>query len=112
MDIYIEDLIALFLIFTVVLCLGLRAAERGVNYMMGLDVEPLTFDMKVLPERNYHFSILGRQYSLKMVWELGEFYADRRRVDIRIASFDISVPTMVRLYTPSKLPHFRFFLDK
>jgi hypothetical protein len=111
MDIYIEDLIALFLIFTVVLCLGLRAAERGINYMMALDVGPQTFDMKVLPERQYHFTILGRRYSLKMVWELGEFYADRKKVGVRIAGFDISVPTMVQLFSPFKFPHFRFFLD-
>ncbi|MDN5331003.1 MAG: hypothetical protein PWP45_228 [Tepidanaerobacteraceae bacterium] len=112
MEMYIEDLIALFLIFAVVLCLGLRATEQGVNYMMGLDVDPLTFDMKVLPEGNYYFCVLGQRFSFKKILELGEFYADRRRIDIRIASFDISVPTMVQLYTPSKPPRLRFFLDK
>ncbi|MFO7152236.1 MAG: hypothetical protein DIU66_003230 [Bacillota bacterium] len=112
MDIYVEDLIALFLIFALVVFLGLRAAEQGVNYMMGLEVEPRTFDVKMLPGRVYRFSVLGREYSLKMVWEVGEFYADRRRVDLRTASFDISIPAILRLHIPSGFPHLLFFLDK
>ncbi|MCG0274771.1 MAG: hypothetical protein L5655_01230 [Thermosediminibacteraceae bacterium] len=112
MDMYIDDLIALFLVFVVVLALGLRMAEEGVYSIMGLDTDPLTFDLKVLPGGQYDFCILGSRFSLKQTLKLGEFYADRRRVDIRIGGLNISVPTMFCVYNPANLPHLRIYLDK
>ncbi|TYP54991.1 hypothetical protein [Thermosediminibacter litoriperuensis] len=109
---YIKDLFTLFLIFAVVLVLGLRFAEEGVYSTMGLDITPMTFNLKILPDGTYDFFILGRRFSLRQLLRVSDFYADRRKVDIRIAGLNISVPNMVRVYDPANFSHLRIYLDK
>ncbi|ADL07664.1 hypothetical protein [Thermosediminibacter oceani] len=111
-DPYIKDLFTLFLIFAVVLVLTLRFAEVRVYSTMGLDIAPITFDFKILPDRTYDFCVLDRRFSIRQFLKIGDFYADRRRVDIKFAGMNIIIPNMVRVYDPANLSYLRIYLDK
>ena len=88
----------MIIIFLIVLAMGLRAAEEGVYATMGIDKRPASFDFDFdARDRSYDFFILGRHWQFAITFKIADFYADRKKVNIRISGRDIKFHPLVNL---------------
>jgi hypothetical protein len=96
-----KDIIILLIIFVILLTLGIRIAEKGLNAIMGLDIGPRSFDFAILGDRVYNVTVLGNSIKLQRYYKIGDIFADKGCLSLNIngkkIKFNSLIPTGVML---------------
>lgn len=79
-----KDLLTLFVIFAIILSLGIRIAEEGLNAMMGLDIRPKSFNFIIFNDRTYDLSILGKTFKFQKYYKVGEIFVGKGCMSLKI----------------------------
>ncbi len=96
-----KDLITLIIIFTILLTIGVRVAEKGLYDTMGIDWRPQSFDFDFQEDRVYRFTLLGNSVKLQNYHKIGNIVAYRGHISFIVngKTFTINsiIPTGVML---------------
>ena len=95
MDMIYKDFITILIIFVILLSLGIRIAEKGLNATMGLDIRPRSFDFVILDDRLYNFILLGNSFKLQRYYKIGDVFADKGCIRLNINGKKIKLNSLI-----------------
>jgi len=104
-----KDMMTIIIIFLIFTILGVRTAEGGMYYIMGLEMTPESFDFNVFNDHSYVFNVMGKDYMFQKLYKIGDFYADRYRIILNVNGKKIKLNPII--YTGVSLKN-RINLDK
>lgn len=90
-----KDLVTLFIIFTIILSLGIRIAEEGLNATMGLDMRPKSFNLIIFKNRAYDLTILGKTFKLQKYYKVGEIFVGKGCVSLKINEKEFTLYSLI-----------------
>lgn len=90
-----KDFMTLIIIFVIILTLGIRIAEKGLNVTMGLDIRPKSFNVDILGDRVYNFTVLGNNLKLQRYYKIGNIFADKGHLTMKINGKKIKLNSLI-----------------
>lgn len=90
-------IVTMLIIFMVLFSIGVHMTEKGLNKIMGLDIESRSFDLTILDERQYKFTILGEKIKIQRYYKVCDFCVDSGYLSLGVnekkIKFNSLIPT-------------------